>query len=247
MDAGDWLALLRAARSQSSWLIAYSAMAAFGRAAGLGDIRAELKQVGPPRRPPTVRRPVPPDAWAAIAARVDRLAEPDRSVMEILVLSGLRQGDLLGITRAQARQIVETGNAPIFEKGDREREWAPAPELRQALGRLLAIPRWECIQDLVARRSRKTAEGRVRRLLTWICRDVGVPRYVPHALRHSVAVDLDEGGSSLQEIAAVLGHASPRTTLRYLHISAARQAGAAGRVAQNVSRRGAALARPDAR
>jgi integrase len=237
VNAGDLLEPLRSAQSRSSWLIAYSAMAAYGEAAGLGDIRPELKHVPPPRRPPTVRRPVPEDAWAAIVARIARLPEPDRAVMQALVLSGLRIGDVLGITRGQAQRVVATGSADIWEKGGREREWAPGADVREALARLLARPKWERIQDLVARHP-KTAQGRVRRLLRRVCDEAGVPHFVPHAFRHSMASSLDERGKSLQEIAAVLGHASTRTTEGYVHISAARQARAADEVAGSIVHRG---------
>lgn len=237
VDAGDWLAPLRMARSRSSWLVAYSALASYAEAAGLGDVRSQLKKVAPPRRPPKVRRPVPMDAWAAIADRVDRLREPDRGLMQILSLSGLRIGDVFGITRSQAQRVVETGAAAIFQKGDVEREWAPDVEVRQALARLVGQPGWTKLQDLVAANS-KTAGGRVRRLLRWVCDEAGVERCVPHALRHSMATALDERHKTIEEIAAVLGHASTRTTQAYIHISPARQSGAVSEVVGDLLRRG---------
>lgn len=236
MDAGDWLAPLRSAQSQSAWLIAYSAMAAYGKASGMGDIRAQLKQVRPPRRPPTTRRPVPEAAWAAIAAGVDGLREPDRSLMQVLVLSGLRIGDVFAISRRQAQQVVETRSAAIFQKGDVQREWAPARQVREALARLLTHPRWERVQDLVARHP-KTAGGRVRRLLRRICDDAGVRQCIPHELRHAMATALDERHKTIEEIAAVLGHASTRTTRAYVHVSAARQSGAVEEVVGDLLRR----------
>lgn len=60
-----------------------------------------------------------------------------------------------------------------------------------------------------------------RHAVTRYCRAAGVRVFRPYALRHTYACELMDAGVPIATIAAVLGHTSPMTTVRYyLHANA---------------------------
>lgn len=59
----------------------------------------------------------------------------------------------------------------------------------------------------------------VREYMKEVCKRAGLPQLSPHALRHSHAVHLLEAGATIRYVAERLGHATIKTTEKYLHVT----------------------------
>ncbi len=151
----------------------------------------------------------------------EALARRDDAVLELLYAAGLRVSELCGLDRPgvdlAARTVLVRG------KGDKERRLPVHERCAGALARWLApegrplLARPEGPPDAVFlnRRGRRLGPRDVRRILD---RRSPVPTH-PHALRHSFATHLLDGGADLRVVQELLGHASLQTTQVYTHVS----------------------------
>lgn len=162
---------------------------------------------------------------AKAAAKDGALAVRDTAIMELLYATGIRVAELTGLDVADVDFAERT--VRVTGKGSKERVvpfGAPAahaldvwlergrPALRRPDGTGGAA------LFLGARGGR--LDPRVaREVVHRESREAGVPDISPHALRHSAATHLLDGGADLREVQELLGHASLRTTQRYTHVS----------------------------
>jgi len=158
----------------------------------------------------------------------DQLKEPARSVAILLLLTGLRIGEVLAVrwkcvdlTRRTLR-VAETVYDGHFDtpKSQRSARLIPlAEEACATLGRLL--PRDAQPDDLVFHTKTGGPLNRhnlLRRQLRPACEELKIPRINWHSLRHSHATLLDTTGAPLGTVQALLGHATSEITREiYLH------------------------------
>jgi integrase/recombinase XerC len=144
----------------------------------------------------------------------------DDAVLELLYGSGLRVSEVCGLDRAALD--LDRGVVTVWGKGNKERQVPMSDPAREAARAWLARGRPELVTELspaeaafLNRRGRRITPRDVRRVLD---HRSAQPTH-PHALRHSFATHLLDGGADLRVVQELLGHASLQTTQVYTHVS----------------------------
>jgi len=154
------------------------------------------------------------------AASDEPLTVRDRAILELFYSSGLRVGELAALDVGHV-DLVE-GLVRVRGKGDKERIVPVGRMARQALERYLVArgaPRQDQPLFLNYRGERLSARSIERNLKKWLLHAGILKDASPHALRHSFATHLLDGGADLRAIQELLGHASLSTTQKYTQVS----------------------------
>ncbi len=228
-DVRSWLAGFQRMHARSTVARKLSALRAFyawlGRCARREgrSLANAAKLVAAPKVPRTLPRFLTVDEAAALFdPRTDaKLGENlrERALRELLYGAGLRIGEAIGLDVDDldlARDVVR-----VTGKGRKVREVPLGALAREGLVQWL-----EARQAPPANRAlfpgrgceRMDASGARRRLGRRGLMAVG-RRVNPHALRHSFATHLLDGGADLRALQELMGHASLSTTQRYTHLS----------------------------
>lgn len=142
----------------------------------------------------------------------------DDAVLELLYGSGLRVGELCALTvdsLSLSRQA-----ATVWGKGSKERRVPLSEPAVVAVRHWLAV-RHDVVPDDAGdvlfgnERGKPLTPRDVRRIID---RRSPVATH-PHALRHSFATHLLDGGADLRAVQELLGHSDVATTQRYTHVS----------------------------
>jgi integrase/recombinase XerC len=155
-----------------------------------------------------------------LAAALDRR---DDAVLELLYGCGLRVAELCALDDGDIDLISRT--VTVVGKGDRQRR-LPMHDRCVATVRTWTGEGRGLVRTLdpgadagravfLNRRARRLGPRDVRRILD---RRAPSPTH-PHALRHSFATHLLDGGADLRIVQELLGHASLETTQVYTHVS----------------------------
>lgn len=162
--------------------------------------------------PPSDTEPAGDPVSAALVRR-------DDAVVELLYGSGLRVGELCGLVAADLD--LPRREVRVWGKGDKQRRVPLSVPAAEALTSWLRHGRPELVgRDgpdalFVNRRLHPLTPRDVRRILD---RRAASP-VNPHALRHTFATHLLDGGADLRSVQELLGHADVGTTQIYTHVS----------------------------
>ena len=150
----------------------------------------------------------------------EAVARRDRAIVELLYGCGLRVAELCGLDQDDVDTVGLT--LDVWGKGGRERRVPIHRLCAQALDAWTSHARQLLVNEhtpdgalFVNRRGRRLGPRDVRRVLDRLS---PVPTH-PHALRHSFATHLLDGGADLRVVQELLGHASLQTTQVYTHVS----------------------------
>ncbi|WP_315095911.1 tyrosine recombinase XerC [uncultured Cellulomonas sp.] len=160
------------------------------------------------------------------AADGDAVALRDWALLELLYATGVRVGEVCGVDVADAD--VHERTLHVIGKGDKERVVPFGRPAETALAAWLAQGRPQLVRPtspsalFLGRRGGRLDQRQARVIVHESAALAGVDDVAPHALRHTAATHLLEGGSDLRSVQELLGHASIATTQRYTHVSADR-------------------------
>ena len=140
----------------------------------------------------------------------------DKALYMLLYGCGLRINEALSLNKGDIALDKEAFT--ILGKGNKERLVPVLPAVRKALKSYLQLhPAYgEKVPLFVGARGDRLNAGVVQRNVRAIRRYLNLPDTVtPHALRHSFATHLLQGGGDLRTVQELFGHASLSATQRY--------------------------------
>jgi integrase len=158
---------------------------------------------------------------------LEKLPEPSKSIVWLLVLTGLRIGELLALRwqdvdlQAGVLRVRRTLYEGHFDEPKTRSSNRTVPLGNKGAQILRGCRAGQDPAALIFASSNATPWCRrnlLNRQLTPTCRALGLPAISWHVLRHCNATLLDSVGAPLGTVQAILGHSSPEVTRGiYLH------------------------------
>jgi integrase/recombinase XerC len=155
---------------------------------------------------------------AAVADEPEWRRRRDDAVLEVMYGSGVRVSELCSLDVSSID--LERSAVVVWGKGAKQRRVPIGEPAVSAVRAWLAIRHEAVSADegsalFANERGRRLTPRDVRRIID---RRSSSPTH-PHALRHTFATHLLDGGADLRAVQDLLGHADVATTQRYTHVS----------------------------
>ncbi|WP_120493005.1 tyrosine recombinase XerC [Microbacterium phyllosphaerae] len=169
------------------------------------------------------------DAQRAAASTGEPSQLRDHAILELLYGAGIRVSELCGLDIDDLD--LDRGTARVLGKGSKERVVPFGAPARDAIGAYLTRGRPVHVARaarptpalFLGTRGARVGPRAVYSLVAEVLAPyVGADTVGPHALRHTAATHLLDGGADLRAVQEILGHASLGTTQIYTHVSAER-------------------------
>jgi integrase/recombinase XerC len=168
------------------------------------------------------------DSMATRAAEFDTpISIRDVAIVELLYATGARVSEVCGLDLEDLD--FNRNTIRVLGKGNKERMIPMGAPAVKALNTYINTARPSLTNEKSARalflgaRGKRIDQRAVRTIVYEALSALeGVERMGPHALRHSAATHLLEGGADLRTVQEILGHSSLATTQIYTHVSTER-------------------------
>jgi integrase/recombinase XerC len=193
------------------------------------DAAARLKAPKPDQHLPRVLTRTQIDGLfaglAAAAADGDPIALRDLAIVELLYASALRVSEVAGLDLRD----LDFGRLTVLVtgKGSKQRVVPFGVPAARAIQSYLAIRDSMMIDPtnavFLGARGKRLGTRSIYEVVANLLREIpGSGPSGPHALRHTAATHLLDGGADLRAVQEILGHASLGTTQIYTHVSTER-------------------------
>ena len=183
-----------------------------------------------PKASRTLPKVLSREAMSGIFEKLEPLATVDSPsavqdllMIELLYGSGIRVSELVGLNLEDidyGRKILR-----VTGKGNKQRMVPYSDPAGEALASWIRFGRTQFENEvsknalLITSRGKRVGVRQVYALGASLLSETAVGQAGPHALRHSAATHLLDGGADLRAVQELLGHSSLATTQIYTHVS----------------------------
>ena len=183
-----------------------------------------------PKASRTLPKVLSREAMSGVFERLEPLATVDNPsgiqdllMVELLYGSGIRVSELVGLNLEDidyGRKILR-----VTGKGNKQRMVPYSDPASDALAAWIRSGRMQfenAVSEnalLITSRGKRVGVRQVYALVASLLSETAVGQAGPHALRHSAATHLLDGGADLRAVQELLGHSSLATTQIYTHVS----------------------------
>ena len=184
------------------------------------------KRIVIPSKKKTVRRALELDELRDILSSLKMLNETDRRYMMLLLMTGMRRGEVLGLKWEDLdimKNVLRVVRNITYPRGQNDYVIG-SPKTESGTREVPIAPQlMDCLQPLGAHGYIIGGEEPItlsthRRMMERINRQIDLHGATPHIFRHSYATLLNDAGVSVKTIQSIIGHADVQTTInRYVH------------------------------
>ncbi|WP_165217978.1 tyrosine recombinase XerC [Schaalia sp. ZJ1691] len=150
----------------------------------------------------------------------------DWAILELVYATGIRVAELCALDTTSLNEAESS--LRVIGKGNKERVVPYGEPAARALNEWMTRGRPNLVADpsnralFVGVKGGRIDQRVVRGMLHRMSARAGVHDLAPHALRHTAATHMLQGGADLRAVQELLGHSSLQTTQRYTHVDTQR-------------------------